>query len=56
MVNSFCVLETVSLIGEVFRVLDNTLWEMQWEEAEALRLFSEGRRAHVGEFPSCWLG
>lgn len=44
------------LIGEDFRFLDNTLWEMQWEEAKALRLFSEWRRARVGEFPSRWLG
>lgn len=56
MVNSFCVLETVSYIGEVFRFLDSTLWEMQWGEAEGLRLFSKGRRAHVGKLPSRWLG
>jgi len=58
MVNSCCVLETVSLTGER-RVLG--FWRTPCgrckaskprHQAEGLRLFSKGRRAHTGVSPS----
>ena len=62
MVKSFCVLETVSLIGEGnflgfwITPCGRCRGSKPRHQAGTLRLFSKGRRARMGVFPSRWLG
>lgn len=62
MANSFYVLETVNLIGERkflgfwITPCGSCRGSKLKHQAEAPRLFSQGRRAHMGVFPCRWLG